>query len=147
MIFHWNESASCLYLMWLNLLIIHDVTLTFVIMSELHHFTSWIKSVVCLWLLYVMSWSNPVVCYIHIIIRFCHVQFCTLNVHISICFCLEQLCTNDFQYYFWFSSCTSLYKWPSRLLWVFVMNIFVRMTIRLFLCFCHAHLCTNDYPY
>ena len=67
-----------------------------------------------------MTWSNPVMCYIHIIIRFCHVQFCTLNVHISICFCMgfchAHFCTNDYPYY----SCMG---------------------------FRHAHFCTNDYPY
>ena len=131
MIFHRNESVSCLYLIWLNVLIIYDVTLTFVIMSGLHHFASWINSVVCLWILYVMSWSNPVMCYIHIITGFCHVQFCTLTVHISIYFCHAQLCTNDFQYDYRF----------------FVMYISVQMTIYILLDFRDTHVCTDNFQY
>ena len=110
-------------------------------------FPSWMNSVVCLWILYVMSRSNPVICYIHIITRFCHVQCCTLNVHSSIYFCHAPLSTNDLQYYFWFLSCTSLYKWLSILFLVFVMQIFVWMTIHIVIGFCHAHIYTNDYPY
>ena len=123
------------------MLIILDVTLNFINMSELHHYTSWINSVVC----------------------FCRVQFRTLNVHIRICFCTgfhhAHLCTNDYPYYscmgfrhahlctneypysYGFSSCTFLYKWQSIFflygfssckflyewlsvfIWVFVMNI------------------------
>ena len=68
---------------------------------------------------------------------FCHVQICTLNVHINICFCMGfrhvHVCTNDYPYYsYGFSSCTSLYEWPS---------------ISLCMGFCHAHFCTNDYPF
>ena len=77
MIFHHNGSISCLYLIWLSVLNIYDVTLTAVIVIELHHFMSWFYPVIYIWILYVMSWFNPVVCYIHIIIRFCHSQFCT----------------------------------------------------------------------
>ena len=146
-IFHWNESVSCVYLIWLSVWIIHDVTLTLVIISELHNFKSWINLVVFLWILYVMIWSNPVMCYIHNIIHFCHVQLCTLNVRISIFFCHAQLWTNDIQYYYRFSSCTSLYKWISIFFWIFVMHISVRMTFNILLDSCHAHLCTNDYSY
>ena len=35
-----QPSVLFVYLILLSVLIIHDVTLTFVIMSELHHFTS-----------------------------------------------------------------------------------------------------------
>ena len=127
-------------------------------MSELHHFTSWFNSVVFLWILYVMSWSNPVMYYIHIIIRFCHVQFCTnecpyyfwfssCTIHVIMVFRHAHLCTNDYPCYYRFLSYTSLYQWLSMLLWVFVMHISVWMTIHILMCFCNAHLCTNEYPY
>ena len=162
-IFHRNESVSCLYLIWLIMLIVHNVTLTFVIMSELYHFTSWFNSVVCLWILYVMSWFNPDMCYIHIIICFCHVQFCTMTAHISICFDMHNfvwvtmhiifgflhanLCTNDLPYYYRFLSFTSLYEWLLIFLGVFVTHIVVLKTIHIIMGFRHAHICKNDYPY
>ena len=163
MIFHLNESVSFLYLIWLNMLIIHDVTLTFFIMSELHNFTSWINSVVCLWILYVMSWSNPVICYIHIIIVFfmynC-VPWMSLLVYVFVMHNFvrmtfniifgsghEHLCKNDYPDYYRFLSCTFMYDWLSRLLWVFVMHIFVRMTIHILLGFCHSRICKNYYPF
>ena len=116
-----------MYIIWLSVLIIHAVTLTLVIMSELHNFTSSFNLVICLWILYVMSWFNPVICYTHIIIRFFHVQ----------------LFTNEYPYYFRFSSFTSLYEWLSIFLLdfiharlgmndyplFFVMHVFVRITV------------------
>ena len=111
MIFHRNESISCLYLIWLSVLIIHDVTLALVIMSELHHFTSWFNLVVCLWILHVMSWFNPVMFYNHIIILFVMYKLVWLTVHIIICFCHAQLCMNDYAYYYSALSCTNLYEW------------------------------------
>ena len=41
-IFHRNESILYLYLIWLSVLIIHDVKFTAVIMSELHRFYEFI---------------------------------------------------------------------------------------------------------
>ena len=100
-------------------------------MSELHHFTSRIKSVVC----------------------FCHVQFCTLNVHINKCFLYGfSSCTSLYEwlsilFLHEFSSCTFLDQWLYIFLWVFVMHISVQMTIHILMGFRHAHFCTNDYPY
>ena len=54
-----------------------------------------------------------------------------MTLHIIIYLLHAHICTNDFTYYYWFSSCTSLYKWLSILFFIF----------------CHAHICTNDYPY
>ena len=65
-------------------------------------------------------------------------NFVGLNSHI---------CTNDYQYYYRFLSCTSVYEWLSIFFWVFVMHISVRMIIHILIGFCHAHLFTNDYPY
>ena len=63
--FHPNESVLWMYIIWLSVLIIHYVTLTLLIMSELCHFTSWINLVVCLWTLYIMRWFNPDMCSIN----------------------------------------------------------------------------------
>ena len=68
-----------------------------------------------------------------------------------------------YTYYYSFLSCTTLYKWLSILVYVFVMHNSVRMTIHIILVFVmhssvqmtihiifgfrHAHLCKNDYPY
>ena len=57
------------------MLIIYDVTLTLVIMSEINHLRVeltrlFFMNIVCYELI------NRVMCYIHIIIRFCHVQLC-----------------------------------------------------------------------
>ena len=106
-----------------------------------------INLVVCLWILYVMSWFNPDMCYIHIIIRFYHVQFCTNECPYYYMFCYAQLCTNDYAYYSWFSSWKYLYEWLSIFLWVLVMRIFVRMTILIIKGFCHTPLCVKNYPY
>ena len=73
------------------------------------------------------------------------------------------LCTNEYPYYFWFSSYTSLYEWASIIFLIFIMHISVRMTIHIIFDFSHtlsvrinihiifdfrhAHICTNDYPY
>ena len=154
------------------MLIIHDFTLTFVIMSEIHHFMSQINSVVC----------------------FCHEQFCTLNIffmhnfvwmtfNIIIDFRHAHIFTNDYPYSFGFSACTFLYEWlfilflygfssctflyewlsiflcvfvihiflrmtiHIILVYVFVMLVFVRMTIHILMGFRHVHVCTNDYPF
>ena len=62
------------------------------------------------------------------------------HVHVS---------TNDYPYSYGFSSrtcCTNDY--PYYCVWLFVMNISVRMTIHLFwMRFCHVHVCTNDYHF
>ena len=60
--FYRTESISCLYFILLSVLIIYDVTLTAVIMSELHHFNSWINSVICLMKVYVKSSFYPFMC-------------------------------------------------------------------------------------
>ena len=92
---HHIESISCLCLILLSVLIIYDVTLTEVIMSELHHFTSWFNLVLCLLLFYIFVIHNSV----------------QMTFHISICSCHEQLSTNDYPYHYRFFPCTYLYKW------------------------------------
>ena len=130
------------------MLIIHDVTLIFVILSELHHFTSWINSVVCfvmynfvLWmsiLTYVFVWVFVMHIFvrmtIHIPMGFCHVHLCTNDYPYYYCmgFRHAHLCTNDYPCSYGFSSCTSLYEW---------------LSISLCMGFRHAHFCTNDNPY
>ena len=124
-----------------------------VIISELYHFTSWVNSVACLWILYVMSWLNPDIRYIHIVIRFCQFTFLYKWLSILLLYVL---------------SCTNLYEWLCILFLVFVMRISVRMTIHIIIDFRidddmihisvlmtihillgyrNAHMCTNDYPY
>ena len=145
MIFNLNESISCLYLISLGVLIIYDFTLTLVIMSELHHFTIWFNPVICLWLFYVISWFNPDIFYMHILIVFfsctnlygwlailvyCFIMHNSVrtNINIIIGFCHAHLCTNDYPFYFWFSSWTSLHEWLSLFIY-FVMHMLVRMTL------------------
>ena len=144
-IFHWNESILCLYFIWLSVLIISDITSTLAIMSELLHFMSWNNSVICLFILYVISSFNPHMCYIDIIIHFCHVQLCTNDFNIIIYFCSAQLCTNDYPYYFSFLPCTTFYELLSIIFLVFVMHTYLQLVIYNIFGFCHAHLCTNDY--
>ena len=84
---------------------------------------------------------------VHISLCFVMHNSVQMTVHIIFGFCHAHLCTNDYPYYFWFLSCTSLWEWLSILFLVFVVHIFVRMTIHIIFGFCHAHLCTNDYPY
>ena len=43
-----------------------------------------------------MSLFDPVMCNIHIIIRFVMYNYVQITVHISICFCYAQLCTSDY---------------------------------------------------
>ena len=73
--------------------------------------------------------------------------FVRMTIHIVIGFCHAYLCTNDYPYYYWFLSCSSLYKWLSLLFLVFVMRMFLRMTIHILMGFFNVHVCTNDYPY
>ena len=63
-------------------------------MSKLHHFTSWFNPVLCLWILYCMSWLSRlcVKCILFHVFVLCNSV--RITVHISICFCPEQLCTN-----------------------------------------------------
>ena len=84
---------------------------------------------------YYMLWVDLTrLCVIFILLYvFVMYNFCTMNVHISICFCHAQLCTNDFQYYYRFSECTSLYEWLSIFFWIFGMHISVRMTSNIIL--------------
>ena len=74
--------------------IVHDIILTLVIISELHHFTRWFNSVVCLWILGVMIWLTQICVIFTIIISFRHVQLSTNDSRTSICFCHAQLFTN-----------------------------------------------------
>ena len=108
------------------MLIIHDVTLTFVIMSELHHFTSWITSVVyflhahlctndfkySFWFFSCTSLYEWISIFFWIFVMYYSVPM-TLNSLLD--FCHTLLCMNDYPYSFRFSSCTSLYEWLSIL--------------------------------
>ena len=108
-----------------------------------------------------LTWLFVIFILLYVFVMYNFVLWMSILVYV---FCHAQLCTNDFQYYYIFLSCTSLYKWLSKLfLWVFVMHIFVRMTIHIILVwiffmnifvrttihilmgFRHAHLCTNEY--
>ena len=130
------------------MLIIHDVTLTFVIFSETwsfyrlkwtqlyilsctklyfecpyyHMFLYGFSSCTCLYeWLYILVW----VFVMHMFVR--------MTIHIIV---------------YGFSSCTFLYKWLSITFeWVFEMYMFVRMTIHSLMGFRHAHFCTNYYPF
>ena len=152
--------ASCLYLIWLNMLIIHDVTLTFVILSETSSFLRVeINSVVCfvmynfLLLTYVFVWVFVMHIFvrmtIHILMGFRHVHVCTNDYPYYFCmgFRHAHLFTNDHPFSHGFSSCTCLYEWLFiPVVWVFVMHISVQMTIHFFwMGFRHEYICTNDY--
>ena len=134
---------------------------------KLHHFSSWINSVVCfvmynfvLWmsiLTYVFAWVNVMHIFvrmtIHILMGFRHVHLCTNDYPYYSCMCFRHvhLCTNDY---------------PFPCVWVFVMHIFLRTTMHslvygfssctflyewlsISLCvgFRHAHFCTNEYHF
>ena len=71
--------------------------------------------------------------------------FVRITVHILMGSFHAHFCTNEYLYSYGFSLCTSLYKWLSIFLWVFVMHIFLRITIHIIMGFCHAHLFINDY--
>ena len=138
---HRNESVPCLYLIWLNMLIIHDVTLTLVIFSETSSFYE-----LKLTRLYVLSCTNlyfecpyyymflygfsSCTCLYEWLSIFLWVfvvyMFVRMTIHINLMgFRHVHVCTND-------------YPFPCE--WVFVMHIPVRMTIYFFwMGFRHVH--------
>ena len=67
LIFNRNESILYLCRIWLSVLIIYDVTLTEIILSDLHHFTFNYLGYICM----------------HSITFFCHGQICT-NEYLSL---------------------------------------------------------------
>ena len=92
-------------------------------------FMGWFNSVICLCILCVMSWLTRL-CVIFILLYvFVMYNSVRMTFHISTCFFHAQLCTNDYPYYNNFLSCTSLYKWLSISLNVFVMHVSLRMII------------------
>ena len=98
---------------------------------KIHHFTSWIDSVVCFVMYKFVLWMS-ILTYFSVWF-FVMYMFVRMTIHILMGFRHVHVCTNDYSYYsYGFSSCTSLYEWQS---------------ISLCMDFCHAHFCTNDYPF
>ena len=95
---------------------------------KLHHFTSWIDSVVCFVMYNFVLWMSILI-YVFVWVFVMYI-FVRMTIHIAMGFHHVHLCTNDYPYYYGFSSCDPLYEWLS-----------------ISLGFRHVHFCTNDYHF
>ena len=114
------------------MLIINDVTLTFVIFSELHHFTSWIDSIVCFVIYNFVLWKS-ILTYVFVWVFVMYI-FVRMTFHIIMGFRHVHVCTNDYPFpCVWVFFMHIFYEWLSiSFEWVFVMYMLYEWLIHNF---------------
>ena len=129
------------------MLIIHDVTSTFVILSEFRHFTSWIISVLCFFMYNIVLWMS-ILTYFFVWVFVMH-SFVRMTIHILMGFCHVHVCTNDYPFPCgWFFVMHSSVRRTIHFFWMGFRHVHVSVqmtTISFWMNFCHARFCANDY--